>query len=158
MNSLSYESHNDLERKFYKIFYKIYFWAPFVITAVVFAGFVAKDITNNFFILFIFIFSSFVFCFLIYAVHKRLAYKIILNFEKKKIFFYMLMDNEIVQINFEDIIKIEVRQYLHFHTKDCKISYNYGTQSNKTNMINALEELFDVRISVLGDITRIWRK
>lgn len=158
MDPISYVSHSDLERIFFKYFYKVYLWAPLVISALVYRGTVTKDVTDNFFILFIVIFASVVFCFFIYAIHKRLAYKIILNFEEEKILFYMLMDNEIVTINFEDIIKVEVRQYLHFYSKDNKISYNYGTQSNKVEMVNVLEEIFDVKISILGDVARILRR
>lgn len=157
MNIICYVSYSDLERIFFKYFYKLYLWAPLVISAVVYGGIVAKDITCDFFVLFNFILASVIFCFLIYAIHKRLAYKIILNFEEKKILFYMLMDNEIVSMNFEDIIKVEVRQYLHFYTKDRKISYNCGTNANKTKMTNSLDEIFDVKTSILGDVTRIWR-
>ena len=70
----------------------------------------------------------------------------------------MLSKNEIVMVNFDDIIKVKVAEYLHFYLNNRKIVYNCRTKINKKYVIKKLNEYFTIEISVLGDLSKVWKR
>ena len=158
---VKYTAFDDFYRKFFKFFYLICLFAPFIFPLVTFFEALSMNTSRNFVVsinltIAWLIFS--IFCLTLGYNLRRLSYKIVLNLKDREISFYMLTKNEIVTVNFNDIIKVKVAEYLHFYLKEKKIVFNCRTKANKKNILNGLKEYFTIEIGILGDLSKVWKK